>query len=123
MEWGSGWVECTDGAAGAGIAPRADPRAAARRPFLPRSPVVTQYLGYLAGFLTVVSFLPQVLRVWRTKEVKDLSFKMFVLLIIAGSLWITYGVITTDWPVIATNVGTVSFNAAILAAKVRYRNR
>ena len=84
---------------------------------------MTQYLGYLAGFLTVVSFLPQVLRVWRTKEVKDLSFKMFLLLIVAGSLWITYGVITTDWPVIATNVGTVSFNAAILAAKVRYRSR
>jgi len=84
---------------------------------------VTEYLGYLAGFLTVVSFLPQVIRVWKTKETKDLSFRMFVLLIVAGSLWITYGVLTKDWPVIATNAGTVTFNGAILAAKIRYKGR
>ena len=82
---------------------------------------MTQYLGYLAGFLTVVSFLPQVIRVWRTKQVEDLSFRMFALLVAAGALWITYGVLTTDWPVIATNAGTVSFNLAILTAKIRYR--
>ena len=84
---------------------------------------MTEYLGYLAGFLTVVSFLPQVIRVWKTKEVEDLSFRMFVLLIAAGALWITYGVLTKDWPVIATNAGTVTFNAAILVAKIRFKER
>jgi len=82
-----------------------------------------QYLGYAAGFLTVVSFLPQVVRVWRTKQVADLSFRMFALLVAAGSLWIAYGVLTADWPVIVTNADTVSFNLAILTAKVRYRDR
>ncbi len=82
---------------------------------------MTEYIGYVAGVLTVVSFLPQVIRTWRTKETKDLSFGMFALLITAGALWITYGALSTDWPVVATNVGTVILNCAILAAKIRFR--
>jgi MtN3 and saliva related transmembrane protein len=81
-----------------------------------------EYLGYAAGVLTVVSFLPQVIRAWKTKQVNDLSFGMFALLITAGVLWIAYGVGSTDWPVIATNAGMVMLNGAILAAKIRFRN-
>lgn len=81
-----------------------------------------EYLGYAAGVLTVVSFLPQVIRAWKTKQVNDLSFGMFALLITAGVLWIAYGVGSTDWPVVATNAGMVTLNGAILAAKIRFRN-
>jgi len=84
---------------------------------------MTEYIGYVAGALTVVSFLPQVLRAWRTKQTDDLSFGMFALLITAGLLWITYGVMSTDWPVIATNVGTVALNCGILGAKIRFGRR
>ena len=79
------------------------------------------YLGYLAGFLSVASFLPQVVRTWRTKQTKDLSVVTFVLLITAGALWITYGVLESDRPVILTNVGMVALNCAILTAKLRYK--
>jgi MtN3 and saliva related transmembrane protein len=80
-----------------------------------------EYLGYAAGVLTVVSFLPQVVRAWKTRQVSDLSFGMFALLITAGLLWIAYGVGSTDWPVIATNAGMVTLNGAILAARIRFR--
>ncbi|HEX8452867.1 MAG TPA: SemiSWEET transporter [Longimicrobium sp.] len=79
------------------------------------------YIGYVAGALTVISFLPQVVRVWKTKRTNDLSLGMFVILITAGALWITYGVITSDWPVIATNGGMVALNIAILVAKLRFK--
>ena len=79
------------------------------------------YLAYLAGFLSVASFLPQVVRTWRTKQTKDLSVVTFVLLITAGALWITYGVLESDRPVILTNVGMVALNGAILTAKLRYK--
>ena len=79
------------------------------------------YIGYVAGALTVVSFFPQVLRVWRTRQTHDLSFGMFALLITAGALWVTYGVLERDWPVIATNAGTVVLNCTILLAKLRYK--
>ncbi|GAC1478222.1 MAG: hypothetical protein NVS1B4_21780 [Gemmatimonadaceae bacterium] len=82
---------------------------------------MTDYLGYFAGVLTVASFIPQVHRAWRTKATKDLSFGMFALLITSGVLWTIYGVLTTDWPVIATNAGMVALTGAILAAKVRYK--
>jgi len=78
-------------------------------------------LGYVAGLLTVGSFLPQVVRAWRTKQTRDLSLAMFALLITSGSLWIVYGIVKSDWPVIATNSGMVALNGALAAAKMRYR--
>lgn len=78
------------------------------------------YLGYLAGALTVISLWPQVLRVWRTKQSQDLSVRTFALLITAGVMWIVYGILTADWPVIATNAGMVTLNGAILVAKIKY---
>jgi MtN3 and saliva related transmembrane protein len=78
------------------------------------------YLGYFAGMPTVGSFLPQVIRVWRTRQTRDLSLSMFALLSTASSLWIIYGAITKDWPVVLTNVGMVTLNGAIATAKVRY---
>ena len=78
------------------------------------------YLGYFAGIVTVGSFLPQVIRVWRTRQTRDLSLSMFALLSTASSLWIIYGAITSDWPVVLTNAGMVALNGAIAVAKVRY---
>jgi len=79
-----------------------------------------RYLGYFAGFLTVVSFLPQVVRTWRSRRTGDLSLGMFSLLVTASTLWIIYGFIINDWPVILTNLGMVVLNGSIGVAKVRY---
>jgi MtN3 and saliva related transmembrane protein len=81
---------------------------------------ITQ-LGYGAGIITVVSFVPQVVRAWRTKQTRDLSLGSFALLITAGSLWVIYGATSRDWPVVATNSGMVVLNLALATAKVRYR--
>ena len=77
------------------------------------------WIGYAAAAMTVVSYLPQTVRVWRTRQTHDLSLWMFILLIVAGSLWLTYGVLRTDWPVILTNAALVLINVSILVAKVR----
>jgi MtN3 and saliva related transmembrane protein len=81
---------------------------------------LTHYLGYFAGTLTVLSFLPQVIRTWRTRQTGDLSLWMFGVLITASTLWIIYGFVIRDWSVIITNVGMVALNGAIATAKVRY---
>ena len=78
------------------------------------------YLGYFAGTLTVLSFLPQVIRTWKSRQTRDLSLGMFTLLVTASSLWIIYGLIIEDWPVIATNLGMVALNGAIGVAKIRF---
>ena len=79
------------------------------------------YLGYFAGVLTVGSFLPQVIRTCRSRQTGDLSLGMFGLLVTASSLWIVYGAITSDWPVILTNSGMVAMNGTLAVAKLRYR--
>jgi len=78
------------------------------------------YLGYFAGILTVSSFLPQVIRSWRTRQTRDLSLGMFTLLTTASALWMVYGVFTSDWPVILTNGAMVVMNSAIAVAKIRH---
>jgi MtN3 and saliva related transmembrane protein len=78
------------------------------------------YLGYFAGSLTVLSFLPQVIRTWRTRQTRDLSLGMFALLVTASSLWILYGAIIGSWPVIVTNIGMVALNGALATAKLRF---
>jgi MtN3 and saliva related transmembrane protein len=82
------------------------------------SPVI---VGYVASVATVLSFLPQVVRAWKTKSVKDLSYMMLGLLITSALLWITYGVLKSDMPIILTNVGTLLLEIAILVAKIRFR--
>jgi MtN3 and saliva related transmembrane protein len=79
------------------------------------------YLGFFAGALTVSSFLPQVVRTWRTRRTHDLSAGMFALLVTSGALWMLYGFVRHDWPVVVTNVGMVSLTGTLLAAKVRFK--
>ena len=78
-------------------------------------------LGYVAGIITVTSFLPQVVRAWRTRQTRDLSLSSLALLIAAGTLWILYGALSRDWPVVATNGGMVALLALLAAAKLRFR--
>jgi len=78
-------------------------------------------LGFLAGAITVGSFVPQVVRTVRTRHTRDLSVGMFALLVTSGVLWLLYGVAQRDWPVVATNAGMVTLTGALLAAKMRFK--
>jgi MtN3 and saliva related transmembrane protein len=77
-------------------------------------------LGYVAGTVTVASFLPQVVRAWRTRQTRDLSLASLALLITAGSMWILYGALSRDWPVVLTNSGMVGLLVLLAAAKVKH---
>ena len=81
---------------------------------------MTSALGLVAGVITVAAFLPQVVRAWRTRQTRDLSLSGMALLIVAGTLWIVYGAMTRDLPVMATNGGMVALNVALVAAKLRF---
>jgi len=77
-------------------------------------------LGYAAGPITVASFLPQVVRAWRTRQTRDLSLASLALLITAGSLWVVYGSLSRDWPVVITNSGMVMLLVLLAGAKARF---
>ncbi len=78
------------------------------------------YVGYAAGALSVSSYVPQTIRAWRTRKTDDLSYGMFALLMLASALWIAFGVLVDQWPVILPNAGCLIFAFAIFCAKLRY---
>ena len=78
-------------------------------------------LGFVAGGLTTAAFVPQVVKVWRTRSTSDISVWMWAMLCVGISLWIVYGVLTRSAPVIAANGVTLVLAMTVLGFKLRYR--
>lgn len=72
-------------------------------------------LGLIAATLTTGSFLPQVLKAWKTKETKDLSLPMYLILLTGIVLWTIYGLIKKDQAIIGANA-----TAGILVCSIVY---
>lgn len=77
--------------------------------------------GLTAGALTTVSFLPQVIKAWKTKSTGDLSLGTFVLQGSAVSLWIIYGFIAGKPPIILWNLATALLVLIIIILKLKYK--
>lgn len=77
-------------------------------------------IGYIAGALTTISFVPQVLRAWKLKETRDLSLAMLLLFAAGILLWTVYGIWTGSLPIIAANVITFFLILILLGLKIRY---
>ena len=77
--------------------------------------------GFAAGALTTFSFLPQVLKTYRTKRCDDLSTGMLAAFTSGVALWLVYGLFLRSAPIISANAVTLALLAAILVMKVRYR--
>lgn len=78
-------------------------------------------LGLLAGTLTTIAFLPQLIKTWRTQSAKDLSFTWLILFTSGVSLWLLYGILIRSLPVIASNAVTLLLTLIILSFKLRER--
>jgi MtN3 and saliva related transmembrane protein len=76
--------------------------------------------GYVAGTLTTVSFIPQVIRAWKLKETRDISLAMLLLFAAGIFLWTLYGFWVNSLPIIAANVITFVLILALLALKMKY---
>ena len=80
-----------------------------------------EFIGFAAGTLTSLAFLPQVIKVWKTKSTKDISLIMFIVLCIGAFLWFIYGIIINSLPVILANAITFVLAIIILIFKIRYK--
>jgi MtN3 and saliva related transmembrane protein len=78
-------------------------------------------LGLFAGMLTTAAFLPQVIKAWKSRSTRDISLGMFTMFCTGVFLWIVYGFLVGDLPVIVANAATFLLAAGILALKLRYR--
>ncbi|MGD0534733.1 MAG: SemiSWEET transporter [Methanoregula sp.] len=78
-------------------------------------------VGFIAGTLTTVAYVPQVIRSWKLKETKDISLTMLVLYAVGVSLWFVYGVWTNALPIIVANGISLVLILVLLGIKLRYR--
>jgi MtN3 and saliva related transmembrane protein len=79
-------------------------------------------LGLLAGSFTTIAFLPQVLKTWKSRSAKDLSLGMFSIFTVGVGLWLTYGILIDDLPVILANVVTLILASTLLFFKLRWKH-
>ncbi len=77
-------------------------------------------IGLLAGFLTTISFLPQVFKTRATRSARDLSYGMLTLFLVGLFLWTWYGVSIQSYPIIVANTITIVLVGYILIMKLKY---
>jgi MtN3 and saliva related transmembrane protein len=80
-----------------------------------------ELLGFAAAACTTGAFLPQALKVWRTRSAGDLSLPMFTLMTTGIVLWLGYGLLVCSPAIIAANVVGLVFNLFILVCALRFR--
>jgi len=78
-------------------------------------------IGLSAAVLTTSAFVPQIIKTWKVKETKDISFGMYLIFVIGIVLWLIYGILWKDLPLIIANSVSLLFSLAILIMKIRYK--
>ncbi len=76
--------------------------------------------GYLAAVLTTISFVPQLVRVWRLRSARDISLSMFLVFSLGVFLWLIYGISLHSAPIILANAMTLALSLTILVLKLRF---
>lgn len=80
-------------------------------------------LGLAAGTITSVTFLPQVIRIYKTKSAKDISSSMLGLLIIGVTMWLIYGIIVNDIAIMYTNGMVLALSLVMVYFKFRFKEK
>lgn len=78
-------------------------------------------IGVVAGILTSGAMIPQLVKVLREKNVEDISATMLGVLILGLSLWVWYGILKEEWPIILSNAFAVLVNLSLAICLLIYR--
>jgi MtN3 and saliva related transmembrane protein len=81
---------------------------------------ITTLIGLVAGFFTTISFLPQVIKAWKSKSTKDISVGMYIVLAVGLLLWVFYGFAIDSTPIIITNAIGLILSLLVLLLKIKY---
>ena len=84
---------------------------------------IPKLVGIAAGLLTAASMLPQVIKMFKEKKGSQVSLFMILILMAGIALWIWYGILKDDYPIIFTNCFSLMVNCMIVFLKYKYRNK
>jgi MtN3 and saliva related transmembrane protein len=82
--------------------------------------IAIKLLGFAAATCTTVAYAPQFIKVWRTRSTQDISLGMFLVMVVGIMLWLLYGLLSEDAPLIAANGVTIVLAGGILLMKLKY---
>ena len=82
---------------------------------------IIEYIGFFAAFCTTIAFLPQAIKVFKSKSTKDISLYMFIIFTIGVLSWLIYGIIINDMPIMLANAVTLILSFFILIYKIKYK--
>jgi len=77
-------------------------------------------IGLLAGICVTISVIPQIIKVWKTKKVKQISLLTFSVLTFGIAVWIVYGILKNDFPIILTNSISLFLNLIMVYFLIYY---
>ena len=77
-------------------------------------------VGLLAGFLTTIAFVPQAWKIWKSKSAKDVSLPTFMAFTSGVALWLAYGILNQELPIIVWNAATLVLAGAIVGMKLKF---
>ncbi|MEK7819548.1 MAG: SemiSWEET transporter [Pseudomonadota bacterium] len=78
-------------------------------------------VGLGAGTLTTLAFIPQVARIWRTRSARDISLPTFAALTLGTVLWLAYGILLGDVPLMVANGVSLGLVSAVLWGKLTFK--
>lgn len=78
------------------------------------------WVGYVAGALTTCSFIPQLIRVFKTRSAHDISLVFNTMFLAGILLWVIYGILQKDIPIIIWNAIAATLSVTLLFAKLKY---
>jgi MtN3 and saliva related transmembrane protein len=79
---------------------------------------IIEYIGITAGILTTFSFLPQVIKIWQTRDVSSISLIMYSLFCIGVAMWLIYGISLGSFSLILANAVTLVLAGCVLFLKI-----
>lgn len=82
--------------------------------------MLVEIIGFVAAVLTTLAYFPQVIKTWKTKSASDLSLGLFLILTSGVALWLVYGILIGNGPIIASNAITLVLTGSMLYFKLRY---
>ena len=80
-----------------------------------------EYIGYFAGVCTTIAFIPQVTKVWLSKNVEGLSISMFIIFTVGLFCWLIYGILQKDLPLIIANLITLILALLVLLGIIKFK--
>lgn len=78
-------------------------------------------IGSIAAILTTFAFLPQVIKVIKTKDTESIALGMYLMQVLGIALWLAHGLVIQDLPLILANSVSFILSGTILVYKIRYK--